>query len=547
MLVTEDYSAAAIVTQPADSPVPLLHTLALAPVAYNEGSEPALWRELSTAFPAGLAWLASPSLPIAKATAELQAGGPASIPSLFPPLSIRRSAQHATGMLSLAPPPTIAASATTAQAAFGTVGPAAMWRGSGITAAQAPAIAAAVQKHLLPPSTPSAAAGGAGAVETIPKPVAVPSSASQAGARSVRVGLLGARGYVGRELVRLLGGHPHMQVVCASSRALVGQDVLSALGVNEPSLAGAAVPGLTMSDIGPAQIRAGAAPEVDVWVLALPNGLAAEHEAAIEAHCASTGKTTGKRPVLIDLSADMRFDSSGSWVYGLPERPGARDKLRTARKISNPGCYATGAQAALMPLLPQYNSGSGSAAFAWDVTAKPHIFGVSGYSGAGTNPSDKNDPHKLRDNLLPYSLTGHIHEREIGHHCGVPVAFMPHVAPYFQGISLTVTGHLKSTSLSNTGTSSITPAAIAERYAAFYGGERLVQVLTGAKEMPDVRTHGTLRHGVTVGGFTYDPSTGRLALVACIDNLLKGAATQAVQNLNLALGLGEYDGIPTLQ
>ncbi len=102
-------------------------------------------------------------------------------------------------------------------------------------------------------------------------------------------------------------------------------------------------------------------------------------------------------------------------------------------------------------------------------------------------------------------------------------------------------GHLKAAS---GGPASITPAAIREAYASFYAGERLVRVLTGEKDMPDVGTHGSHQHGVTVGGFTYDPKTGRLALVSTIDNLLKGAATQAVQNMNLALGLDEYAGIP---
>jgi N-acetyl-gamma-glutamylphosphate reductase len=114
---------------------------------------------------------------------------------------------------------------------------------------------------------------------------------------------------------------------------------------------------------------------------------------------------------------------------------------------------------------------------------------------------------------------------------------MPHVAPFFQGISLTVTGHL-------TPSAAVTPAAIRERFASFYAGEKLVTVLAGEKDMPDVRTHGSLHHGVTVGGFTYDAKTGRLALVSVIDNLLKGAATQALQNINLATGCGEYDGIP---
>ena len=114
---------------------------------------------------------------------------------------------------------------------------------------------------------------------------------------------------------------------------------------------------------------------------------------------------------------------------------------------------------------------------------------------------------------------------------------MPHVAPFFQGISLTVTGHLAQPA-------GVTAAALHERFAAFYAGERLVTVLPGERDMPDVRSHGSLRHGVTLGGFTYDAATGRLALVSVIDNLLKGAATQALQNVNLALGLGEYEGIP---
>jgi len=85
----------------------------------------------------------------------------------------------------------------------------------------------------------------------------------------------------------------------------------------------------------------------------------------------------------------MRFDSS--WAYGLPERKGAYAAIAGSRRISNPGCYATGAQAALLPLL----RGSGSP-FVWSAAQKPHIFGVSGYSGAGTTPSDKNNPDRLR-------------------------------------------------------------------------------------------------------------------------------------------------------
>ena len=113
-------------------------------------------------------------------------------------------------------------------------------------------------------------------------------------------------------------------------------------------------------------------------------------------------------PVIIDLSADYRFDPS--WYYGLPELTRARHAGQ--RRISNPGCYATAMQLAIAPML--------------DVLDGPvQCFGVSGYSGAGTTPSDKNDPGKLRDNLMPYALTGHVHEREVSTQLHHPVEFMP--------------------------------------------------------------------------------------------------------------------------
>src|SRR5690606_17762708 len=130
-------------------------------------------------------------------------------------------------------------------------------------------------------------------------------------------------------------------------------------------------PALVFEALSPEQAAARA---VDAVVLALPNGASAPYVEAL-----------GERPVLVDLSADHRFDDG--WRYGLVEL--FRDRLRGARRISNPGCYATAAQIALSPI-------------AAELTAPPRIFGVSGYSGAGTTPSDRNDPDKLRDNLMPY-------------------------------------------------------------------------------------------------------------------------------------------------
>ncbi|KAH7144071.1 hypothetical protein EDB81DRAFT_935560 [Dactylonectria macrodidyma] len=148
--------------------------------------------------------------------------------------------------------------------------------------------------------------------------------------------------------------------------------------------------------------------------------------------------------LIIDLSADYRFD--GTWgSYGLPEL------------VHCPGCYSTGSQFALVPTLE-------------------HL-------GAGTRPSPKNDVNLLHDNRIPYSLTGHIHEREISHHLDVPTAFIPH-------------------SIQN-------------------------------------------KHRVEIGGFAVDSTGKRVVVCAMIDNLNKGAATQCLQNMNLALGYGEYQGIPT--
>src|SRR6185295_19929231 len=100
--------------------------------------------------------------------------------------------------------------------------------------------------------------------------------------------------------------------------------------------------------------------------------------------------------LVVDLSADYRFDAK--WFYGLPEL--YRGKYAGQKRISNPGCYATAMQLAIAPLLDR-------------VDGPVQCFGVSGFSGAGTSPSDKNDAEKLRDNVMPYALTGHVHEREV--------------------------------------------------------------------------------------------------------------------------------------
>lgn len=311
----------------------------------------------------------------------------------------------------------------------------------------------------------------------------------------IRIGLVGARGYVGSELIRLLAAHPQFEIGFVSSRERDGQR----LAEHEQSYGGE----LRYCSLDAAAV---AASEVQAVVLGLPNGLAAPFVEAIEK--ASPNK------VVLDLSADYRFDAS--WVYGLPEHH--RASLPGAQRISNPGCYATAMQFALAPIV--------------DLLEGPaQCFGVSGYSGAGTTASDRNDPEKLRDNLMPYTLVGHVHEREVTRHLGHPVEFMPHVAAHFRGITMTVNVHLRE---------SLNHDSLMQRFRDAYARESLV---TLENEAPWVsRIAG--QHGVALGGLVVSSCGRRAVIVATLDNLLKGAATQALQNLNLAFGLPEFSGIP---
>ncbi|HVI26914.1 MAG TPA: N-acetyl-gamma-glutamyl-phosphate reductase [Xanthomonadaceae bacterium] len=312
---------------------------------------------------------------------------------------------------------------------------------------------------------------------------------------AVRIGIVGARGHVGAELLRLLAAHPRFEPAFVSSRALAGQRVAD----HVPDYAGA----LRYSSPGYDALPALGA---DAVVLALPNGKSDR--------CVAAFDTAGVDPVIVDLSADHRFDPA--WYYGLPEL--TRATYAGQRRIANPGCYATAMQLAIAPML--------------DVLDGPvQCFGVSGHSGAGTTPSDRNDPDQLRDNLMPYALAGHLHEREAAARLGHPVEFMPHVAPHFRGITLTANLRLRRC---------FPVEEVAARYRGAYGEEPLVRIVDAAPWVSRIAG----RHHVEVGGFTLSADGRRLVLVATLDNLLKGAATQALQNLNRAFGFDEFTGLP---
>lgn len=309
------------------------------------------------------------------------------------------------------------------------------------------------------------------------------------------IGIVGARGHTGAELIRLLAAHPCFALDFVSSRELAGQ----AVAAHVAGFGGALRYENLLAD-------AVAARRVDALVLALPNDASAAFVAAIDARSPGT--------VIVDLSADRRFDDA--WYYGLPELTRAR--YAGQRRISNPGCYASAMQLAIAPMLGQ-------------LQGPVQCFGVSGYSGAGTTPSDRNDVDKLRDNLMPYALVGHIHEREATRQLGAAVEFMPHVAAHFRGLSITANLHLGTTT---------TLEAVRRRYAARYAGEPLLRVGEQAPWLSRIAG----RHGAEIGGFALAADGRRLVVVATLDNLLKGAATQALQNLNLAFGFAETEGIP---
>lgn len=300
------------------------------------------------------------------------------------------------------------------------------------------------------------------------------------------VGIVGARGYAGAELIALIAQHPGLRLAFAASRSQAGEPV--------PGVHGA-----RFIDADPdAVARQGA----DAVVLAVPDGATGPYLAAMAG------------AVVVDLSADHRFEDG--WAYGLPEHFG--EALRGATRIANPGCYATAVQLAARPLLGLLDGAV-------------HAFGVSGYSGAGTTPSPRNDPVLLSDGVTPYRIVGHTHEREASRHLGTTVRFSPHVAPYFRGITVTVQARLR-------GATSV--EELTDLYRGAYAGCGLVSVL--GERMPRVQEIAG-RPDTEIGGLSVGGDGRDVAVVCTLDNLLKGAASQAVQNLNLAFGLESEFGL----
>jgi N-acetyl-gamma-glutamyl-phosphate reductase len=335
---------------------------------------------------------------------------------------------------------------------------------------------------------------------------------------AVRVGVVGASGYVGGELLRLLLGHPEIEI----GELTAGGNAGSTLGEHHPNLIPLA--DRILSDTTVERLAGH-----DAVFLALPHG----HSAALAAELPDS-------TVVIDCGADHRLadpaawqrwygsDHAGTWPYGLPELPGARDKLRGARRIAVPGCYPTVVSLALAPALAE-------GLIAADVV----VTAVSGTSGAGRALK----PHLLASEVLGsasvYGMAGaHRHTPEIiqnltgvaGH--PVTVSFTPVLAPMSRGILATCTAAVRPG----------TDHEMARRiYQAAYAVEPFVHVVAKGRWPVTAAVLGSNSVQIQVA---VDADARRLVAVGAIDNLTKGTAGAALQCLNLALGLAETAALP---
>ena len=334
------------------------------------------------------------------------------------------------------------------------------------------------------------------------------------------VGVTGATGYAGGEVCRLLAGHPNLRLTGVHANSSAGRR----LGELQPHL-------LPYADLVVQPSDAGSLAGYDVVVLALPHGESAAIAAQLPAET-----------LVIDCGADHRLDDpaawarwyggehAGSWPYGLPELPGQREKLTDARRIAVPGCYPTSVTLAMAPAL-----------VAGIVEPEVVVVAASGTSGAGKSAK----PHLLGSEVMgavsAYGVGGvHRHTPEmmqnLSQAAGAPVtvSFTPTLVPMSRGILATCSAKLQP---------GVDAAAARAAYEKAYADEPFVHLLPEGQWPTTAAVLGanTVQLQIAV-----DPDSGRLVVVAAVDNLTKGTAGGALQCANLALGLPETTGLPVV-
>jgi len=298
---------------------------------------------------------------------------------------------------------------------------------------------------------------------------------------NINVAILGASGYGGNELIKILANHPKVKIKYAQSRSSEGKMINEIYSDSNLEI--------KYSNPSVEQINS-----CDAVFLALPK----EEAASI---------ATKIKTVIIDLSPAHRFDSK--YVYGLPEIN--KEKIKKSNFIANPGCYATACILGILPI-----AGKKISAIAFDCK--------SGYSGGG-----KNKKYEFEENVIPYSLKDHYQKPEVAKFLRIPFSFVPHVVNAFRGLIATIHifGEIESKDFEK----------LEMIYKKFYEKEPLVSIIS---EVPDFSKVNN-QPGCLIGGFS--KSKDHIVIVSAIDNLLKGAASQAVQNMNIRFAFNEKDGL----
>lgn len=340
----------------------------------------------------------------------------------------------------------------------------------------------------------------------------------------IKVGIIGGTGYTGVELLRLLVNHPNAEVVLITSRSEAGRPVVDLF----PSLRG-------FTDLAFSKPDDGAFSGCDVVFSATPNGIAMTHARQL--------LDAGVR--LIDLAADFRIKDVATWeqwygmthacpelietaVYGLPEVN--RNFVRDAQIVANPGCYPTATTLGFLPLVKNDLVDNG------DLVADTK----SGVTGAGRGASVANLYSEVADSFKAYAVAGHRHHPEISQNLtevangdsSVNLTFVPHLTPMLRGIHATLYANLTQPDMAI--------EAVHELFENFYAAEPFVDILPlGAHpDTRSVKTSNMCRIALHKAG-----GSGKLVVLSVIDNLTKGAAGQAVQNMNIMFGLDERDSL----
>ncbi|HSR24138.1 MAG TPA: N-acetyl-gamma-glutamyl-phosphate reductase [Candidatus Eisenbacteria bacterium] len=329
----------------------------------------------------------------------------------------------------------------------------------------------------------------------------------------------GASGYAGGELLRLLLGHPELTIGVVAAGSSAGRPV-TALHPQLPQLSGTCFEATDPDALGRA----------DVVFLALPHGESGALAAALPPD--TTVIDLGADHLLSDPAAWTAFyggGHAGAWAYGLPELPGARPGLTGARRVANPGCYPTAVALGLAPLL----------AAGLVEPADVVVVAASGSSGAGRSAKPSLLGSEVMGAMSAYKAGGaHQHtpemEQALTAAAGqrVTLSFTPTLAPMSRGILATCTARLAARASSE---------VLREALHAAYDPEPFVHVLPEGTWPTTAATYGSNSVHVQVAA---DRHSGRAVVVTAIDNLVKGAAGQAVQNANLALDLAETTGLP---